>query len=1071
MADSILRLRVQSDEYDNKLKRAAEGLNRYIEGCRKAGGTLEQVDDGVKEFTQQLGKMGTVAGGAKGKLGEMTKAFTDLTMQFNAMTDAEKSGQFGKALSSGLDELKQRIISTKKELADINSSLNGSTTGGGSSLFSSDKLSGMLQVFGGNVMTKIAGAGLNFASELGDMVKQGIELAKQGEGIRIAFERLGRGDILQGLREATHGTVTDLELMKAAVKFNDFKLPLDQLGTMLAFAQQKAKDTGQDVNYLVDSIVTGLGRKSLMILDNLGLSATEIRERMKETGDMTKAVGAIIREQMSKAGDYVETAADRATQANVSLQNKMEELGRKFAPLEEASNNFWTSMKIGILDVVGGPLTNLLNKLTEAGRLMNAYGKIGGNTKVGRMTSNLASASEGNRQSVYQQQQAQFWRYINPREQQIKDIRAWQSGERNEALQKRIGAITEKYGSLDATKIQAEVDAAKKMLAEYQQAARSLLTPVKADVDTTDAGNNVESLTKKLKDLQAERKKAIAAGDTDKSKNLLKQINQVKADIKGLGGSTTTATTTKQQTPQQRAQESFTKAEQNYKQALEQAAMELQAGTITRAQAKQKELQAAEQRWKSIGDARNINDSDRLRQAQDEAAAEYKRLAAEAKTATEHQKAVDKATRDLENANQKLATARQEMAQAKQQGDLQAYNTAKDKATAAQQEITRLEKVKVDVERGTVDLPDIPKVIEQTVNTHQGELMTAEIATEITQKINTTLGNIVKPEILDEVTQTINTKVGNVITPEIAKEVTQVVNVETGTVDLPDIPKVIEQTVDFHASTRNIDAAISDVKKEMDTIPVGTIDFNIDQTKLADLTTLKTLISEQVKNGLEIDPNGTQGLFSKIQLGVDIEDTTWQELIDKINEKLKELDIKPISINFKTGDTAKTGKETENAWKNAASAVQSVGSALQQIEDPSAKIAGIIGQAIANIALGFAQATAASSGGGIFAWIAAITGGMATMISTISAIHSTTGYADGGVVKGNRMSGDQVPAMLNSGELVLNKFQQQVLAANLQAGGLQGLHLEATVHAEQIRLALNNNGKRTGRGELVTWKR
>ena len=112
MADSIVRLRVDSQEYDNKLKRAAEGLNRYIEGCRKAGDTLEHVDDGVKEFTQQLGKMGTVAGGAKGKLGEMTKAFTDLTMQFNEMSEAEKHGQFGKALSSGLDELKQRIIST-----------------------------------------------------------------------------------------------------------------------------------------------------------------------------------------------------------------------------------------------------------------------------------------------------------------------------------------------------------------------------------------------------------------------------------------------------------------------------------------------------------------------------------------------------------------------------------------------------------------------------------------------------------------------------------------------------------------------------------------------------------------------------------------------------------------------------------------------------------------------------------------------------------------------------------------------------------------------------------------------
>ena len=157
------------------------------------------------------------------------------------------------------------------------------------------------------------------------------------------------------------------------------------------------------------------------------------------------------------------------------LQNKMEELGRKFAPLQEASSNLWTSMKIGIMDVIGGPLTDLLNKLTEAGRLASAYGILGGNAKVGRMTQNLSNASQGNRQNIYQQQQAQFWRYINPREQQLKDIRAWQSGDRSEALRGRISAITEKYGSLDATKIQAEVDAAKKMLADYQQAAKAML--------------------------------------------------------------------------------------------------------------------------------------------------------------------------------------------------------------------------------------------------------------------------------------------------------------------------------------------------------------------------------------------------------------------------------------------------------------------------------------------------------------------------------------------------------------------------------------------------------------------
>jgi hypothetical protein len=341
--------------------------------------------------------------------------------------------------------------------------------------------------------------------------------------------------------------------MKAAVKFNDFKLPIEELGTMLAFAQQKAKDTGQSVDYMVDSIVTGLGRKSLMILDNLGLSATEVKEKMAETGDMTKAVGEIIREQMAKAGDYVETAADRAAQANVSLQNKMEELGRKFAPVEEASNQLWTSMKIGILDVVGGPLARLLNGLTEAGRMMNAYGKMGGSGKVGRMTANLAGASEGNRQSIYQQQQAQFWKYINPREQQIKDIRAWQSGERNEALQKRIGAITEKYGSLDVTKIQAEVDASKKMLADYQQAAKQILQPIKQEIEPTVTDpksgksgkvstvkpeeilpvGSVAALNKEIRELQKQQSMVTNTAEWNDYKDKIKAVtNQIK-ELKG----------------------------------------------------------------------------------------------------------------------------------------------------------------------------------------------------------------------------------------------------------------------------------------------------------------------------------------------------------------------------------------------------------------------------------------------------------------------------------------------------------------------------------------------------------
>lgn len=448
MADNILKLRVESSEYDQKLKKAAEGIRHLAEVAHKGGGDLTGLEKAELDYVKALGTMETKSRTASGGVRELESVFKELTVVYNHLNDVEKQDEGGKALRASLEQIKQRAQEARTELEAASKSLQGTENSmkGGGGLFSGigSKMEGALAVFGGNVMTKVAGMATGLVTEMGDAVKQGIELARQGEGVRIAFERLGRGDILQGLREATHGTVTDLELMKAAVKFNDFKLPLDELGTMLAFAQQKAKDTGQSVDYMVDSIVTGLGRKSLMILDNLGLSASEIKERMKETGDMTKAVGAIIRDQMAKAGDYVETAADRAAQANVSLQNKMEELGRKFAPVEEASNQLWTSMKIGILDIIGGPLARMLNELTEAGRQMNALrdingdGSNGAETRSGKALRILREYSGGGRgiegkRELYDRQVASFqnqeekeWRKANRLRDELAGLRKQQ---------------------------------------------------------------------------------------------------------------------------------------------------------------------------------------------------------------------------------------------------------------------------------------------------------------------------------------------------------------------------------------------------------------------------------------------------------------------------------------------------------------------------------------------------------------------------------------------------------------------------------------------------------------------
>lgn len=175
---------------------------------------------------------------------------------------------------------------------------------------------------------------------------------------------------------------------------------------------------------------------------------------------------------------------------------------------------------------------------------------------------------------------------------------------------------------------------------------------------------------------------------------------------------------------------------------------------------------------------------------------------------------------------------------------------------------------------------------------------------------------------------------------------------------------------------------------------------------------------------------------------------------------------------------AAAAQKTAQSWQIATQSINQVGSALQGLEDPSVKIAGLIGQAIANIALGFAQAAAKDSKLGVFGWIAAVAGGLATMIGTISAIHSATGYAQGGIVKGNSYSGDNIGGLvdgsqlvgLNAGELVLTRAMQGNLAQQLEGNGLGNLTLTSKIRGENIIMSINSTSRRRGKGEMVTSK-
>jgi hypothetical protein len=226
---------------------------------------------------------------------------------------------------------------------------------------------------------------------------------------------------------------------------------------------------------------------------------------------------------------------------------------------------------------------------------------------------------------------------------------------------------------------------------------------------------------------------------------------------------------------------------------------------------------------------------------------------------------------------------------------------------------------------------------------------------------------------------------------------------------------------------------------------------------------------EDLKRELEMMSTPLTGLGQVVPLSVELLDTSKEKLAADMEELRKRLGLEPIKLGVevdgKGSGTVDAAKQTEKAWGAAANAISAIGGALQQIEDPSAKVAGIIMQAVANIALGFATATTQAAAGGPFAWIAATVAGISNMISAVTAIKQVTSsgkFADGGIIGGNSYSGDNLTASVNSGELILNRAQQNTIASQLQ-GGAANIRVQGLVRGHDILLAGSNYALSTGK--------
>jgi len=316
ISSNIQDLLTKVDGLSGSMKHLTNETEQYTQrsngAYKNAATSIDTINKGIKLY--------------EGNLKKLTLEYLQLSSNSSKLTSSEK--KHWQEVNDKINETKKNISELKSRQADL-----GGETSKGAALFS--KLGGIMAA------TFATGAIINYS-------KEALELAGRAEGIEEAFRKLNDPALLDKLREATRGTVSDVELMKNAVKANNFKIPLEQLATFFEFATKRAAQTGESVDYLVESIILGVGRKSPLILDNLGISAIALREKFKgvsvesaSIGDVSKAMGELVEEELTKMGDVSLTTKQKMEQLKVSTESIKESWGKVVVEIVRSDLGNW----------------------------------------------------------------------------------------------------------------------------------------------------------------------------------------------------------------------------------------------------------------------------------------------------------------------------------------------------------------------------------------------------------------------------------------------------------------------------------------------------------------------------------------------------------------------------------------------------------------------------------------------------------------------------------------------------------------------------------------------------------
>lgn len=219
-----------------------------------------------------------------------------------------------------------------------------------------DKIVGNLQTVGGVALSGIGVAGGAIAGVAAVLSKVTIDSAPV-QGIADAFDGLadsagvGGKAMLKALQEGSAGMVANRDLMQSFNKAASL-VSLDfaqQLPDAMKYMGKVSAATGEDMGYLLDSLVTGVGRLSPNILDNLQIQVS-LAEATARAAEMFGVEESALDKAQVQAGmmsisleklaantaampDATQNAAAKMAQMKATFQNTKDQVGMAFLPV------------------------------------------------------------------------------------------------------------------------------------------------------------------------------------------------------------------------------------------------------------------------------------------------------------------------------------------------------------------------------------------------------------------------------------------------------------------------------------------------------------------------------------------------------------------------------------------------------------------------------------------------------------------------------------------------------------------------------------------------------------------